>query len=61
MKRVKMTAFIILSLAAAVFGQENLCRPMTTDDALNIVRIGNGLISPDGNTVFFLKTELDTM
>ena len=32
---------------------------MTTDDALNMVRVGGGLISPDGTWVLFSKSELD--
>ncbi len=34
-------------------------RPMTTDDALTMVRIGQALISPDGNQVFFSKSTLN--
>ena len=59
MKRIMVTAFIMIFVAATLLGQENPLRPMTTDDVLNIVRVGNGLISPDGNRVFFSKTELD--
>ncbi len=32
---------------------------MNTDDALDMVRIGNALMSPDGEWVFFSKTELE--
>jgi dipeptidyl aminopeptidase/acylaminoacyl peptidase len=34
-------------------------RPMTVDDALNMVRVGNPLISPDGKWVLFSQSELD--
>jgi dipeptidyl aminopeptidase/acylaminoacyl peptidase len=34
-------------------------RPITVDDALNMVRIGNVMMSPDGEKVFYSKTELD--
>ncbi len=34
-------------------------RPMTVDDALNIVQVADALISPDGQWVFFSKAELD--
>jgi len=33
-------------------------RPMTTDDALNVVDVGGALMSPDGKHVFYFKTEL---
>jgi len=32
---------------------------MTTDDALNMVRVGGELISPDGSWVLFSRSELD--
>lgn len=34
-------------------------RAMTTDDYLNMVRIGSSMISPDGNSVIFGKTKLN--
>jgi dipeptidyl aminopeptidase/acylaminoacyl peptidase len=45
-----------LVLAVAVWADK---RPMTTDDALNMVSLGNTLISPDGKRVFFSKSELN--
>ena len=33
-------------------------RPMTVDDALNLVSVGDALMSPDGKNVFYSKTEL---
>jgi len=54
-----LSFFILFVLTNIVFSQEKVRRPMTTDDALNIVRVGNALISPDGNWVFFSKTKLD--
>jgi dipeptidyl aminopeptidase/acylaminoacyl peptidase len=39
--------------------QEVEKRAMTVDDALNMVRVGDVLISPDGEWVFFSKSELD--
>ena len=51
-------AFLAFFLAVApAAGQER--RSMTTDDALNMVRVGGGLISPDGTWVLFSKSELD--
>ncbi len=34
-------------------------RPMTTDDALDMVQVGGVLMSPDGSWVLFSKSELD--
>ncbi len=34
-------------------------RPMTVDDALNLVRVSNAVMSPDGRQVLFSKSELD--
>ena len=33
-------------------------RPMTVDDSLNIVSVGDVLISPDGKQVFYSKSEM---
>ncbi len=48
-----VTLVTVTSLAA----QER--RPMTTDDALDMVRVGGVLMSPDGSWVLFSKSELD--
>lgn len=48
--------FFCLSTLGA---QEENRRPLTVDDALNMVRLGNVRISPDGKWVFFSKSELD--
>jgi dipeptidyl aminopeptidase/acylaminoacyl peptidase len=52
---------LIFAVCVAMFlpGEENAKRPMTADDALNIVRVGNALISPDGQWVFYSESELD--
>ena len=42
------------------FAQKDALRPMTVDDELNMVRIRNVLISPDGKQVFYSKSELDS-
>ena len=49
-----LTFFIVVT---PVVGQD--LRPMTTDDALDMVRVGGALISPDGSWVLFSKSELD--
>lgn len=50
----------LLAIASSyLLAQEQKRRPMTVDDALNMVEIGLGLISPDGNLVLFSRSELD--
>jgi dipeptidyl aminopeptidase/acylaminoacyl peptidase len=51
-----ITALFILSITAPA---QSAKRPMTVDDALNLIGIGNVRISPDGEWVFFSKSELD--
>ncbi len=51
----------ILILLLFILGLNNALaakRPMTVDDQLNIVKVGDVLISPDGEQVFYSKTEL---
>lgn len=55
---MKRTLIILLSLWLVGTALADK-RPMTTDDALNMVNVGNALISPDGNWVFFSKSELN--
>ena len=58
MKRV--TFYGILFLCSVLgFAQNADKRPMTVDDAMNMVQVGGALISPDGNRVLFSKSELD--
>lgn len=40
-------------------GGAGLRRPMTVDDGLNLVRVGGALLSPDGEWVFYSRSELD--
>jgi len=59
--KIFLTTIILLlvffiSLPAA---EEVKRRAMTVDDALDMVRIGDVNISPDGKWVFFSKSELD--
>lgn len=53
----RMLSFMLVSVIAVVSAQEEERRPMTTDDGLNIVRVGNPLMSPDGRWVFFSQTK----
>ncbi len=49
-----LTVFLVTQPLSA---QER--RPMTTDDAIDLVRVGGAQISPDGSWVLFSKSELD--
>ena len=53
----KLTLLIAFVLAVPVAGQEQ--RAMTTDDGLDLVRVGDAMISPDGSWVLFSKSELN--
>ena len=59
MKKSIVTCFLILCAVTLITAEEKGKRPMTTDDALNMVRVSQALISPDGKFVFFSKSELD--
>ena len=52
-----LTLLIAFVLAVPVAGQEQ--RAMTTDDGLDMVRVGDAMISPDGSWVLFSKSELN--
>ena len=58
-KWVKISSMIFVLMAVLLNGEEKSLRPMTVDDSLNMVRVGNALLTPDGEWVFFSKTELD--
>ncbi len=59
MKKFCLHFFLILLIIIPIYAQEPNLRPMTVDDALNMVRLGNIQMSPDGKWVFFSKSELD--
>ncbi|MEE9230572.1 MAG: hypothetical protein V3U86_07680, partial [Acidobacteriota bacterium] len=59
MRKVILAIASILFAATTVLARDPVRRPMTTDDALNMVLIKNVLMSPDGRQVFFSKSELD--
>jgi dipeptidyl aminopeptidase/acylaminoacyl peptidase len=48
--------FLILG---SLFSRNDQLRPMTIDDSLNMVRLADVQMSPDGKLVFFSKSELD--
>ncbi|WP_069130650.1 S9 family peptidase [Rhodohalobacter halophilus] len=55
MKRIVLFLFFTLFVSSA-FAQK---RPMTTDDIINMDRLGSAMISPDGNAVIFGKSTLN--
>ena len=58
-KSVLMCFLFFLATNLFIMAEKNDLRPMTTDDALNMVRVSNAMISPDGQWIFFSKSELD--
>ncbi len=59
MKKIIFISVLFLFCLNALWSQEVSRRPMTVDDAMNMVRIGNVQMSPDGKWVFFSKSEPD--
>ncbi|MFO7980289.1 MAG: S9 family peptidase [Candidatus Aminicenantes bacterium] len=59
MKKIKLICVILTFALTAVSIQAQEKRPMTIDDALNMVQVGNPLVSPDGNWVLFSQSELN--
>ena len=54
---VSLGAVVFCAMAASA--QNAVRRAMTTDDGLNMVNVSNTMISPNGEWVFFSKSELD--
>jgi dipeptidyl aminopeptidase/acylaminoacyl peptidase len=50
---------LVASSSAAAGAPQDTPRPMTVDDVLRMVRLGDVLLSPDGSQVFHSVTELD--
>jgi dipeptidyl aminopeptidase/acylaminoacyl peptidase len=59
MRKIRIALLYFICFSTFLFAEEKTERPMTVDDALNMVRVGDALISPDGQWVFFSKSELD--
>jgi len=59
MKKITITLLLTICIAIFLQAEEKTRRPMTVDDALNMVDVGDALISPDGQWAFFSKSELD--
>lgn len=53
---VVFASFFALFLASFALAQK---RPMTIDDALNIKRVSNAVISPDGNSILYTVQQWD--
>ncbi len=58
MKRVTFCGILFLCEVLG-YGKNTEKRPMTVDDALDMVQVGGALMSPDGDWVLFSKSELD--
>jgi dipeptidyl aminopeptidase/acylaminoacyl peptidase len=59
MRRWILPVTLLISVASALPAQEATLRPMTTDDGLNMVNVSDAIMSPDGNWVFYSKSELN--
>ncbi len=54
-----LVADVSTTTAAGQGATQATARPMTVDDLLGLVRVGNVLVSPDGTQVFYSLSELD--
>jgi dipeptidyl aminopeptidase/acylaminoacyl peptidase len=59
MRRSLPGTILLVCIAATLHAQDSLPRAMTTDDGLNMVSVGDALMSPDGQWVLYSKSELD--
>ena len=59
MKRAPILVSIVLLAAPGATTQEHERRTMTTDDGLNMVSVSGALMSPDGEWVFYSRSELN--
>ncbi|MBU1186412.1 MAG: hypothetical protein KJ908_05935 [Acidobacteria bacterium] len=57
MKKAAVSLILFCLILTAMNAAEK--RPMTVDDALNMIGIGNVMISPDGQWVFYSRSELE--
>jgi dipeptidyl aminopeptidase/acylaminoacyl peptidase len=57
--RTSVSVLIATLLASPISAQTAERRPMTTDDGLDMVRVGGAVISPDGSWVLYSRSELD--
>ena len=59
MKRILLSWVFFFLIIGSLYSQNHQLRPMTIDDSLNMIRLGDVQMSPDGKWVFFSKSELD--
>jgi len=59
MKKIILTWVIFFFGLSILNSQDTNLRPMTVDDALNMIRLGDVRMSPDGKWIFFSKSNLD--
>jgi len=59
LKRIILCEILLLFCLNPINAQEPNLRPMTVDDMLAMIRLGDVRMSPDGERVFFSKSELD--
>ncbi|MEE8146499.1 MAG: hypothetical protein V3T24_02750, partial [Longimicrobiales bacterium] len=52
-------AFVISLLLASAVQAQDARRPMTVDDAMDMVRVGSPLMSPDGSWVLYSQRTLN--
>ena len=59
MRKILLGLIPHLLVTTSLFAQGALRRPMTVDDSLDMARIENVLMSPDGRWIFYSLSELD--
>ncbi len=59
MRKISVAIVFLLCIAVSVFGQEPPPRPMTVDDALEMVNVSGATISPNGDWVLYSRRELN--
>jgi len=58
-KKFIISWVLIFLILGSIYSQKDQLRPMTIDDSLNMLRLDDVQMSPDGKLVFFSKSELD--
>jgi dipeptidyl aminopeptidase/acylaminoacyl peptidase len=58
-KKIILILALFFFALGGLYSHNDQLRPMTIDDSLNMVRLGDVQMSPDGKWVFFSKSELD--
>ena len=59
LKQTTLLAAMLFVTVSTLSAQEQTRRPMTTDDGLNMISVSGALMSPDGEWVFYSRSELD--